>query len=246
MNPLPSMTYDFFMGQLRLIAVGVIAYLAGSGRLTSADASAATAVLVPIGLLMGPWLWSLYVNVGKKLVPSNSVAISSDAVSEGAPIPGHHVVIQGVQSDNEPRTIVKVVGALLFAIILPLMISPTFAADKALPSDPFSVLRTFTVNDLQAALDDANAQVPPDTIAATCYAALIPLVSAAQSPLPGKLGVFLALQKTRDVVNKVSQVQANIGPIADAKNKCAAVVLDTQNFLLRLGVIGAGAIIKPF
>lgn len=93
------MTQDFFLGQLRLIMVGVIAYFTGTGKLTPTDASALTAVLIPVGLLLGPWAWSLYVNIGKKLVPQASVAIQMTDGSKPDLKPGDHI-----------NTITKVVG----------------------------------------------------------------------------------------------------------------------------------------
>lgn len=133
-------------------------------------------------------------------------------------------------------------------ILLCLTVStPTLAASLAPPkASGLDVLKQFAVTDLQAALDDANSQSPPDAIAATCYSALIPLVQSSQITITTPKGVFSALQKGRDLVNTANQVRSNVGPVADAKNKCAAVILDTQNFLIQLGVLGAGAALKPF
>ena len=69
------MTQDFFLGQLRLIAVAVIAYFTGTGKLSSADGTLIGAVGAPALLLFGPWLWSIYSNLNRKLVPKDSVAI---------------------------------------------------------------------------------------------------------------------------------------------------------------------------
>lgn len=95
------MTQDFFLGQLRLIAVAILAYVSGAGYLTPAGSGLATAILTPIGLLIGPWIWSLYVNVNKKLVPANSVAIEKEA-TVGTAVVGAHVAV--------PADTVKVVG----------------------------------------------------------------------------------------------------------------------------------------
>lgn len=95
------MNQTFFLGQLRLIAIGVIAYAAGKGWLSSADSTLLGAILPPVGLLVGPWAWSLYVNIDKKLVPSDSVAIEKASVV-GAAVPGTTVAV--------PADTVKVVG----------------------------------------------------------------------------------------------------------------------------------------
>jgi hypothetical protein len=105
--------------------------------------------------------------------------------------------------------------------------------------DPMSVLKTFVVSDIQAALDDATAN--SDQPAIDCWTAMLPAVQNAQNPLPTKLGAFLALQKARDAVRGVDMFKAGVGPLADLKNKCAAIVVDTNTFLLRIGVLSGGA-----
>ncbi len=113
------------------------------------------------------------------------------------------------------------------------------SATVTMTKDPASVFKTFVVNDIQAALDDATAN--NDTAAIDCWAAMLPAVQKAQSPLPTKLGAFLALQKARDAVRGVDMFKAGVGPLADLKNKCAAIVMDMNTFLLRVGVLSGGA-----
>jgi hypothetical protein len=106
-------------------------------------------------------------------------------------------------------------------------------------------LQSFTVADLQNAIGDAQAQTPPDTVAITCYNALLPAVEAnVKNPLPAKAGVFMALQKARDLADNGSVVLSSIqnGPINTA---CAPLVLSTSQTLLGLqakGIAAAGAI----
>ncbi|MDE2471874.1 MAG: hypothetical protein KGL35_24900 [Bradyrhizobium sp.] len=69
------MTQDFFLGQLRLIAVAFIAYASGKGWLSSSDSTLLGAILPPAGLLIGPWAWSIYSNLNKKLVPHDATII---------------------------------------------------------------------------------------------------------------------------------------------------------------------------
>ena len=60
-------------------------------------------------------------------------------------------------------------------------------------------LKLFYVSDLQAALDDANSQTPPDTVAIGCCMALMTVAQGdVQTPLPKGLGAFQAIQKVRD------------------------------------------------
>lgn len=75
------MTQDFFLGQLRLIAVAILAYGAGAHWFTPDQAGFYTALLTPVGLLIGPWLWSVYRNINMKLVPKDSIAIAPEAVT---------------------------------------------------------------------------------------------------------------------------------------------------------------------
>ena len=109
--------------------------------------------------------------------------------------------------------------------------------------NPITVLQTFTVADLQAAQADALAQTPPDTTAANCYSALIPIVqSGASNPLPKGLGGFQLLQKGRDLKAAIANLQSPNGPLASLNQACAPLVLDTQNTLIQLGIIGGGVI----
>jgi hypothetical protein len=118
-------------------------------------------------------------------------------------------------------------------------------------ANPVLVLQSFALNDLQAALADAQAQTPPDAIAATCYQTLITIVqSPVANPLPAGPGAFQLLQKARDLKNMVANLQSNNGPLASLSTGCAPLVLDVQTTLIRLGiltgaVIGAGSIGLP-
>jgi len=111
--------------------------------------------------------------------------------------------------------------------------------------NPLIVVRQFTIADLQAALADAQAQTPPDTVAANCYTALIPFVQTqAQNPLPAGAGVFQALQKARDAKAYLANIQSPTGPLASLNIACAPLVLDVQNTLVTLGV-SVGVIANP-
>lgn len=66
------MTKDFFLGQIRMIAVAIIAYATGKGWLTSADSAFLGGIGTPILALSAPWLWSLYSNWNVKFVPHDA------------------------------------------------------------------------------------------------------------------------------------------------------------------------------
>jgi hypothetical protein len=105
-------------------------------------------------------------------------------------------------------------------------------------------IKDFTVADLTAAAEDAEAQlctdgsvdadgklrVCPDP-AGKCWRTLIPLVQAQQSPLPAGLGLAQALQKARDLRRKV---QAGVPDIV--KEACAIVLWDAEKTLLQFGL----------
>lgn len=106
-------------------------------------------------------------------------------------------------------------------------------------ANPLGVLQTFSVSDLQAARADAQAQTPPDVAAANCYTALIPIVQAGvANPLPKGIGVFQALQKARDAKAALAAIQSPNGPLAALNIACAPLVLDVQNTLIQLGIVG--------
>ena len=76
-------------------------------------------------------------------------------------------------------------------------------------TNPLLLLQKFSLADLQAALLDAQAQTPPDATSIPCYQALITLVgSPINSPLPTSPGLFLALQKARDVKAYLANLQS--------------------------------------
>jgi hypothetical protein len=111
--------------------------------------------------------------------------------------------------------------------------------------NPLALLAQFTIGDLQAALADANAQTPPDTAAAACYAALLTVVqSKVADPLPSGPGIFQALQKARDAKALIANLQSPTGPLSALNNSCAPLVMDAQNTLLALGV-SVGLVANP-
>src|SRR5260221_4521221 len=116
---------------------------------------------------------------------------------------------------------------------------PPAMTAAAAQQNPAGVLQQFPLTDLQAALADASAQNPPDTIAANCYQELITVVqSPAINPLPSGPGAFQLFQKARDLKNLVAAMQSNNGPLQALNIACAPLVIDVQTTLIRLGVIG--------
>lgn len=108
-------------------------------------------------------------------------------------------------------------------------------------ANPLVVLQTFTETDLQAALTDATAN--NDTAAVNCYTALLPIVqSGVANPLPTGLGGFQLLQKARDAKTLLSNLQSPNGPLAKLNIACAPLIIDAQNTMIQLGIVGGGVI----
>jgi hypothetical protein len=142
--------------------------------------------------------------------------------------------------------------------------APTSSSPPAVPpgklsqtqvqQNPLLLLQQFTTSDLQAALADANAQSPPDTVSAACYTALLSVTqSPLSNPLPSQLGLFLALQKARDAQAFLANINSPNGPLSGLNTACAPLVLSVQNTLIQLGLLtgivvgtgGTGALALP-
>ena len=76
------MTPDFILGQLRLAAVALVAYLTGKGVFTPADATLATALGTSLGPILIPWAFSIYMNYKTVRVSANSNAAAVAAVEK--------------------------------------------------------------------------------------------------------------------------------------------------------------------
>ena len=117
--------------------------------------------------------------------------------------------------------------------------------------NPLLLLQQFTASDLNAALADANAQTPPDTVSAQCYTALLMIVNnPINNPLPSQLGIFLALQKARDAQAFIANLQSPTGPLSSLNIACAPLVMNVNATLLALGVttglvVGTSGIALP-
>jgi hypothetical protein len=81
------MNQTLFLSQLRVIILVGIAFAAGKGWLSSSDSSAIVSILTPVGIIAGPWLWSIYSNINSKLVPQHAVVIDpiNTTANAGAP-----------------------------------------------------------------------------------------------------------------------------------------------------------------
>jgi hypothetical protein len=112
--------------------------------------------------------------------------------------------------------------------------------------NPLLLLQQIATADLQAALADAQAQNPPDTIAANCYQALINLKNNPAFALPSGTvpGVFTAIQKGRDLKTQLANLAAPNGPLANLNAACAAWNQDNLTTLINIG-IAVGLVSNP-
>ncbi len=158
-------------------------------------------------------------------------AWASPASAQAVVAPAHPVVHHKA---HVPLPHVRPSGEALEAYAATTPAAPAVPAGKIssaqLTADPLAPLKLFTVTDLQAALDDANSQTPPDTVAAGCYTALMTVAQGGvQNPLPNGLGVFQAAQKVRDGKAFIANLQSPTGPLAAIVPACAQWTLDGVN-----------------
>jgi hypothetical protein len=187
--------------------------------------------------------FSVYRSSGMKLAPHSGIVvspISSDGTGSNVITAGDHINFKTVGGANITA---KVVGALLIGFLLFAGDAKAAALTKTQATqNPIAVIQNFTVTDLQAALDDATAN--NDIAAISCYTALIPIVqSGITNPLPKGVGAFQLLQKARDLKAIAANLQSPNGPLAKLNIACAPLLIDAQNTLIQLGVLG-GSILK--
>ena len=146
----------------------------------------------------------------------------------------------------------KIIGSVLVATMLaacagnpppqvslqnPVVVTPPVTATATpMTNDPLAKLAAFTLADLQAADADAKAQMPPDVTASQCYDYLIAVIPTIK--LPGfnpTVGAVLAFQRGRDLANGVTLAN---GQLKSLNLACAALVIDTQTTINRLGCSG--------
>ena len=127
-------------------------------------------------------------------------------------------------------------------VALTLLSTPALAAPPPVAS-PVAALRTFTVDDLQAALADANAQTPPDTRHAQCWQAAIAFVEnfKPEEDLPHGLGLAQLIQKTFNLKEGAKS------QLPDALVQACSLTISDLNltFAQFAGMIGVRAVALP-
>jgi hypothetical protein len=180
------------------------------------------------------------------LVATPALAMAQTPQRMGVPLPKPrpiHVVASSTGTITVAATSAPALtpGSTVNVAVTPLGSCPTPLTQAAVQANPLCLLKQFSVNDLNAALADANAQTPPDTTSAQCYTALLALVNNPNNTLSQLLtppqGIFSALQKARDTQALITNLNASNGPLSALNLACAPLVLSTQNTLIQLGLL---------
>lgn len=240
------MTQTLFLAQLRVIMLVFIAYAAGKGWLSSVDAGLVTQILTPVGLIAGPWAWSIYSNINSRLVPQHAIVIDPVVTKANS---GNTTAT--VQTDAGTMT-GKVVSALLAAILL-----GSFAGDARAQSPlprPRLPLTGNIINDIAAAqgkpvagvtgapVTDAqnffNAMLLPDlqyalklataaknTITADCYQSWIDIINTQQTAVKNADGTDIAMPDPHVITEfeKIVELRNALQPESPFMVKCSPV-----------------------
>ena len=247
---------DQTMSLVRQILMFVAGLLITKGWLSSNNATAlVTDVVTAIGSIAAaaPIVWGIYAHTQTAMIKSvNDADNGVKVVPNSSPTPP--VSTPGVPvATKEP--VGRAFAFLAIVVSLGLLssahdaravtLTPTPAATSVASSNLQSWIQNlfagpqqFTVEDLQAALADANAQTPPDTDHAQCWAALIPVAQTnLPNLLPKGLGVAQLIQKGFDDQNVVNGTSTTLTSI---KRACALTIVDVgtniNSFLLKVGV----------
>lgn len=168
-----------------------------------------------------------------KTTTQTSVAIGNQAISaatDQAKETARSVAIQTIKAAS-----VILLAILLFggnASAQPQL--PSRMVQPAVAAQPLSQLKQIVLDDLQAALEDANANNDPD--GASCWQKGIDIVSTITLPTPGKAhGLIYGIQRARDLVGKIN------GPLPrDLIRACAVVIADAKIDTLKFAAMFKG------
>lgn len=189
------------------------------------------------------------------LVLSPSIALAQSTPVASAPQIKRHVVRRvpvptprPSRSEINPSSALSSFAATAKPAAKSAAGSATGMSTTTVEQNPLQLLQQFSIDDLNAALTDAQAQNPPDVTSINCYTALIPIIqSNVANPLPAGPGVFQLAQKVRDFKALTANLQSPTGPLASLNQACAAWVLDGVNTFIGLGakvglVVGTGGL----
>lgn len=237
------MTPDFILGQLRLALIGFLSFAVGKGWLTSQDSSTITQIATALGPILIPLAWSWYANWQQKYVPKDSVAIQH---------------IDGTKPDLKPgdsiNAVTKVVGALLFALMLPFFIGDARAQVKLTGNIARDFAPTPAAQPLPDLLKAIDAKVLPDLeyaikladasgnqLTGDCFKAWRDLITARNTaigdtaePSPHIITDFEKAVEIRNALQPTSPFMVKCAPVA------SMIKLDVAKFMGLVISGGAG------
>jgi hypothetical protein len=247
------MNQTLFLSQLRVIILVGIAYAAGKGWLSPADSTALTSVLAPLGVIIGPWLWSIYSNFNSKLVPKDSVVIEPHTPSDAAAPVGANVAG-------------KVIAVLLVAFALSFLVAIPSAMAQApkprpqinFPIDPlglnkpgaqtgdigYDLLKALDAKllpDLQYAL--LLAKATSSNVTAGCYQAWIDMITVQQTAVKDSTGAEIATPDPHLVTDfeRMVELRNALQPDSKFMVACSPVAnMVKQDVIKFMGIIISG------
>lgn len=101
-------TLDFFMSQLRLAVVAVLAYGGGAHWFTPEAAGLYLTLFTTLGPIAIPWAWSIFANLGKVSIDRNSAAAvvaKVEAVDRQSAVTGATNALIANSANPEARTV---------------------------------------------------------------------------------------------------------------------------------------------
>ncbi len=241
---------------------GLMPGLASSQQYSALTSAIVTAV--PALMSIGSVIWSIYAHWNMKKVPENSTAIATKSpLPVGSTIPANlpaavtkvvgallisFVVMQLFAPPHAAAAVRHRHHAVASTVPVPaadprpLYDATQPPAGKQLTSqqveqNPLILLQNIATSDLTAALADAQAQTPPDAVAAQCYQALLNLKNNPAFALPSGqvVGAFTAIQKGRDLKTQLANLASPTGPLANLNAACAAWTQDNVATLIAIG-----------
>jgi hypothetical protein len=254
------------LNALKQLGTFAFAFMVARGYLTHDQSTALLndlSVIIPaIGGLctMG---WSIYSHWNMKKVPQNSTAIgTTTAMPVGSTMPAALAVAtkvvgtlligflalqalapaHAVAATRHHHAVAQVAAqAVPLPSPRPLYDSATAPTPKLtteqVQQNPLVLFQNIATSDLTAALTDAQAQTPPDSVAASCYQALLNLKNNPAFALPSGqvIGPFMAIQKGRDLKVMLANLASPNGPLAGLNAACAAWTQDNVATLIAVG-----------
>lgn len=251
------MNQTLFLSQLRVIILVGISFAAGKGWLSSADSGVITSILTPLGVIAGPWIWSIYSNINSKIVPQHALVIDPVVTTANA---GNATATVNTEAGTVTGKVVGVLallilGALAFpgdamAQLKPLtgnirndlgISRPSGQAGAAPLQDLLGALDDKLLPDLQYALKIATAS--SNDITAPCWQAWIDIIQTRQKAVTNADGTPMDLPNPRLITDfeKAIELRNALQPESKFMRMCSPVAnMIKQDVIAFIGKVLAG------